>query len=282
MDATQIKFDDDQTYHNDKRISASMLKLAHTKTMAHVYAQFFDPDREPVSSSSLEFGTMFHCAVLQPERFDDWFVVMPDGLDRRTKEGKQLWADIQASGKDPVRIGDWERQVKMAAKIRELPDFVDILANNPIFEGCVYTKSARAKFDIFVPPCTRWPRGLIADIKTAKDSSPLWFGRDACRLGYHIQAAHYIDTVREGLGLLDDPEFMIFASEKTEPFLAAPYLLGDELVHLGRKDAAVAIDKIILALETNVWPGYHTQAEALEFPDWAFEDDEEEIELGDE
>ena len=66
-------------YHSDtQRISASMVKMMHTKTPAHVYDSYINPDREPIEPTpAMQFGSMVHKAILEPETFDDCYCVMP-------------------------------------------------------------------------------------------------------------------------------------------------------------------------------------------------------------
>lgn len=267
-------------YHADTtRISASMIKMMHAKTPAHVYDAFFAPDREQPDSAALDFGRMFHAAVLEPETFDDKYMVMPEGLDRRTKEGKALWADILASGKQAVASDKFNDVKKMAANIHKLPIWSKIMDNNPQFEKTVMTENRRIRMDIFVEPCDDFPRGLIVDLKSCVDASPYRFGYDCNKLGYHIQAAHYCDVVFEVSGF--KPDFIILASEKTRPFIAKAYEIGQIELSIGLKLASEAYGRLIECLALEEWPSYGQDIEPIALPTFAY-DDEQEITMGDE
>ena len=267
-------------YHADTtRISASMIKMMHAKTPAHVYDAFFAPDREQPASAALDFGKMFHAAVLEPETFDDKYMVMPEGLDRRTKEGKALWDDILASGKQAVADNKFNDVKKMAANIHKLPIWSKIMANNPQFEKTVRTDRKRIRMDIFVEPCDDFPRGLIGDLKSCADASPYKFGYDCNKLGYHIQAAHYCDVVFEVSGF--KPDFIILASEKTRPFIAKAYEIGQIELSIGLKLASEAYGRLIECLALEEWPSYGQDIEPIALPTFAY-DDEQEITTGDE
>lgn len=267
-------------YHADTtRISASMIKMMHAKTPAHVYDAFFAPDREQPDSASLDFGKMFHAAVLEPETFDDKYMVIPEGLDRRTKEGKALWADILASGKQAVADNKFNDVKKMAANIHKLPIWSKIMDNNPQFEKTVMTENRRIRMDIFVEPCDDFPRGLIVDLKSCADASPYRFGYDCNKFGYHIQAAHYCDVVFEVSGF--KPDFIILASEKTRPFIAKAYEIGQIELSIGLKLASEAYGRLIECLALEEWPAYGDDIEPIALPTFAY-DDEQEITTGDE
>jgi len=253
--------------------------MMHAKTPAHVYDAFFAPDREQPDSAALDFGKMFHAAVLEPETFDDKYMVMPEGLDRRTKEGKALWADILASGKQAVADNKFNDVKKMAANIHKLPIWSKIMANNPQFEKTVRTDRKRIRMDIFVEPCDDFPRGLIGDLKSCADASPYKFGYDCNKLGYHIQAAHYCDVVFEVSGF--KPDFIILASEKTRPFIAKAYEIGQIELSIGLKLASEAYGRLIECLALEEWPSYGQDIEPIALPTFAY-DDEQEITMGDE
>jgi len=268
-------------YHADTtRISASMIKMMHAKTPAHVYDAFFAPDREQPESAALDFGRMFHAAVLEPETFDDKYMVMPEGLDRRTKEGKALWADILASGKQAVASDKFNDVKKMAANIHKLPIWSKIMDNNPQFEKTVMTENRRIRMDIFVEPCDDFPRGLIVDLKSCVDASPYRFGYDCNKLGYHIQAAYYCDVVFNKTGGWI-PDFTILASEKTRPFIAKAYEVGQVERNIGWQIAYSAYEKLVGCMAKNEWPAYGDDIEPIALPTFAY-DDEQEITTGDE
>ena len=265
-------------YHADKtRISASMVKMMHAKTPAHVYDAYFAEDREQKDTPAMAFGRMVHAAILEPEKFDDKFMVMPEGLDRRTKEGKDLWADIQASGKSVVKHDEFNSALKMAASVHSLPIWADIISNSPQFEVSVRTKEKRARMDTFVPPCARFPDGLIVDLKSTVDASPFAFGRDLNKLGYHLQAAFYCDLVHELSGRT--PEFLVIAVEKTRPFIAKPYMIGPGEIEIGRKYANAAYSRIVECLESGCWPAYGDEPEEIALPNWAYSEFEDNLEI---
>lgn len=86
-----------EDYRNDEAFSRSQLfKLS--KSPAHFKYALENPE---VETPALAFGTAFHAYVLEKDKFDSEYIVAPK-LDRRTKEGKALAAQIEASGKIPI------------------------------------------------------------------------------------------------------------------------------------------------------------------------------------
>jgi hypothetical protein len=54
---------------NIQRVSPSFLK-AFRRSAAHAWEQYVNPDRERTQSEAQRIGTVLHCAILEPERFD--------------------------------------------------------------------------------------------------------------------------------------------------------------------------------------------------------------------
>ena len=77
-----------EQYHADtSAISASGLKL-FMRSPAHYYAAYLDPNRvERQPTPAMRLGTATHCAILEPTRFNAEYAVIPESIDRRTKEG---------------------------------------------------------------------------------------------------------------------------------------------------------------------------------------------------
>jgi hypothetical protein len=59
---------------NIQRVSPSFLKPAK-RSLAHAWAAYVDPDRSVEQTDAMRIGTMLHCAILEPERFETEYVV---------------------------------------------------------------------------------------------------------------------------------------------------------------------------------------------------------------
>ena len=70
--------------------NASLLKVALAKTPAHAWSEYINPDREQQEDAG-EFliGNMFHCRLLEPELFDQRYLVLPEDAPKRPT-AKQL------------------------------------------------------------------------------------------------------------------------------------------------------------------------------------------------
>ena len=89
-------------------------------------------------------------------------------------------------------------------------------------------------------------------------------------LGYHMQAAHYLDMAIDHDLIDPDAPFRFVVQEKEAPFLVAVVSVGADYLALGRRDMRRAIDLWAECTRTNTWPGY--PATVAEPPRWALDE----------
>jgi hypothetical protein len=97
----EIETMENTEYHAHPALSASGLRVLKRSPL-HYWDRYINPDRvttEP--TEAMQLGTLIHCAVLEPDQFDVRYIAVPEGIDKRTKEGKQVWADLLATGREP-------------------------------------------------------------------------------------------------------------------------------------------------------------------------------------
>ena len=82
-----------EQYHATDAVSASLLKQI-AKSPAHAKA-YLSQQQEP--TAAMLFGTAFHCAVLEYEKFTQQYAVFVG--DKRTKDGKATYEALVAEGK---------------------------------------------------------------------------------------------------------------------------------------------------------------------------------------
>lgn len=262
-------------YHDLKLTNSSLLKAMWSSTPAHVYHDYFSGEEKP-ENRNLVFGSMIHMAILEPEKFDDCYIVMPDGLDRRTKEGKALWADIQGSGKEPIKQSEWDAYLKMGASVLSLDFF---RRNNPkkaLKEASLIDEGGdrKCRLDLIF---AHEEHVYIIDLKTTQDASMAGFQRSAYKLGYHIQAAWYTDMAIE---YFKRPVTFMFACVEKKSHLSAMYEANPQFIEQGRKDYQQAQQQLEFCLQADQWPGYPTETQELGLPHWVIEANEiNEIEI---
>lgn len=289
MDSIIIRDMPNAEYHSNPAISSSMLKTLN-KSPRHCYAKHIDPQREATQPTpAMQLGTCFHVMLLEPHRENEVLTVVPEGVDRRSKAGKEFFAELESSGKISVKHEDYARLKGMVESALGNNEIVKILTHpGAIFEGSIFytdpDTGAKCKIrpDLCILPCADFPNGLIVDLKSAADASINEFQHSAYRLGYHIQAGWYAWVFMNAIGTDALPEFRFIAVEKEAPFCVA-WLDADceEFVSIGMTHALSLYEKITACMKDGSWPGYPESLQKLSLPAHVLKQFEgEEVEVG--
>jgi exodeoxyribonuclease VIII len=152
--------------------------------------------------------------ALEPESFSDRFFVLPK-IDRRTKEGKAAYAEIQEASKSKTLLDgdDYADAIACVQALNNHPKFATIMAQpkrvEVPFEFDLFGHKFKAK-----PDCIVDSMRLIVDIKTTDDASHKWL-YSAKDLGYHRQAWIYRHALSLETGI--DYDFIFAVVEKPKP-----------------------------------------------------------------
>ena len=264
-----------ETYHADPAIGSSGFKLL-AKSPAHYFAAYLDPERPPRKETpAFKIGKAWHTAVFEPGDFDNRYTVMPEGLDRRTKEGKALWAEIIASGKTPLSAGEIADLKAMGRAANAHPATRVLFTQGGLCEASIFWQDpdhgvlCKIRPDYMVPPCQQFPNGLIIDGKSAEDASPEGFARATWNWEMFYQAAHYSDGFQRHFETSKPPKFLWLAQEKERPYATAIYAASDDLVEYGRRRIAPLKRLYADCMATECWHGYPTNVSTLALPSWA-------------
>lgn len=262
-------------HHAHPAIGASGLKLLQRSPL-HYWARYVDPNRVPEPPTpAMVIGTAWHAAVFEPLSFKRDYVEIPEGLDRRTKEGKALYAEIEASGRTPFSAATMADIRAMAAAARRHPEFARLCAQQPMCEASMFWTDpdtgleCKIRPDFFIAPGAAFPNGLIIDGKSTQDASPEAFGKQAWNLDYALQAAWYVDGFQRVHGTADAPQFLWLVQEKDRPYATAMYQAGDDLLELGRRQYRPMLQLLAECKQRNEWPGYPSEVTPLALPAWA-------------
>lgn len=255
-------------YHTRKlgRVSTGALKAA-LRTPAHYRAWVDAKDAD--DTEARDFGRQLHMAALEPFRFAQTYMVLPDGLaDGRTREGKAQRAEwkAQAAGRQPIKAEDYRAIGGMIGSLARHPIVSRLIAHpDGIAESTLrwtdplYGLECQARPDWLIPSF-----GSILDIKSALVASPGRWAYAARDFGYDLQAAHYLDGAFHCGGLA--MEFVFAVVEKEPPYAVAVYELDSESLAKAREARLAAMRAIADGLATGVWPAYGDGIETLTIP----------------
>ena len=247
-------------YFERPEINCSSLKLI-LQAPALYQHQKTTPRTE---TKAMKVGSAVHCLTLEPSVFVDAYAVAP-AVDKRTKEGKQVWAELEETGKTILSIDEFELVQGVSEAVQNHPTASKLLSEG-IAEHEIYTSidgvPAKAKLD--------WYRnGFVIDLKTTEDASPSGFRTAVAKYKYAIQAAWYLDCC--AAAGMNATEFIFIAVEKSAPYLIGIYVLSEADIERGRADYQKALALYCECESSGVWRGYSPHIETLtDLPSWAF------------
>lgn len=220
--------------------------------------------RKVEPSQEMLMGTAIHEAVLEGK--SPSYIVRPEGMDGRTKEGKE-WKTRNA-GKI-ILSQDEDAGVRNAIKaVRESADAQYLLGLCKQREiGIIQTyKGVEIKGRLDAYGNDEAGKVIILDLKTSSSADPEEFGRKIFNLKYASQCAWYRALLALELGLDYAPNWMWIICETQEPYDVAIYQPSDEMIEIGNAQMDHCIETYRSCKNSNKWPGYSNGIITLEAP----------------
>jgi hypothetical protein len=254
-----ILFDESSdTYHDNPAIGSGNIRdfLKSPK----LFRGNMDGLWKRTSSKALELGSLAHLYFLEGEKFQSQVEMVPDGLDRRTKEGK-AWAEAKA-GKTLIKQEDWQTIEQMAASCP--PSVYNLLANGKS------EVTVRARMEGLDCQCRfdNWNgyTNTIIDLKTTKDIDTI--GQSVWNYGYHIQQEWY-----QRLALCETGKqhtFTFIFVETEPPYRWRIVTLADDLTRIAEAKVSKALTGIKERMASGDWTDSLIQ-QTITAPAWAKE-----------
>lgn len=222
---------------------------------------------------ALVFGQVTHKLLLQPDTFDDEFVIAPN-CDRRTKAGKEEYETfLQTVGERTViSQDDFDKALEMVAAVRYNPlanRFLQGETEVPYFWTDELTgERCKCRVDCLHKEDNRF---CIVDYKTTGNAqTEIFSNKDVFRWGYHFQAAMYSEGVMHGLNLTERPQFIFVVQEKQAPYSVNVIAVPDEVMLAGLDKYRELLGRYRECLVMDYWPGYNDMGELNEIalPGW--------------
>lgn len=252
------------------------------------------PD-EGRDTKALMDGRRYHHFVLEPDSFDQFYALRTKAIEDELFDEAKLdkacrakgfstklktyerWKEKQeSSGHEVISQFDFDvlQDMRRALMLNEevfaelgscRSDQLEVSA----FAGFEFRRGPyqgkkmqlKARFDLV-------PAGdALIDLKTARNTHPRKFARQAWELGYDIQGAFYQDVANaNGLG---KKRFGFLAQDKFPPYLSCIHWVNGWLGH-GRVRYSKIISDLADAIMRDKWPGY--ESGELEPPSYAMDE----------
>ena len=257
MNKSGIVIETNAEYHG-YREAISKSRLANMSVCPAYFKWCEDNPTEP--SDDMVIGSAFHKIVLEPETFDDEFVVMPN-FDRRTKEGKLKYAEFveQSEGKTVITQEQYDTICGMRDSIMSNPYARKLINGN--IEQSMYWTDELTKVECKCRPDV-WrkvaDRVVITDLKSTKSVMPNDFMRDVVKYHYDLQTAMYREGVSKNLNMpKDNIDFVFIAVEKKTPYLLNIMQADTYVIQKGEADFREYIGTYKECLETQNWYSFN-------------------------
>ena len=193
--------------------------------------------KEP--TDNLILGSVIHTLILEPQKLDDEYIIMPE-LNLRTNDGKaqkaEFEAEAKATNKTLVKSEIFNQAEAVAKSFLNSPlsSFLrgEVKAEASFF-GEIDGVKVKARPDLILPE-----QKIIIDFKTTSTSgggSADGFAKMAANFSYYIQAALYLE-------ITEYKQFYFIVLETAEPFMVGCYTLDSEALEFGKSEIRRAIE----------------------------------------
>lgn len=266
-----------EEYHSTPAVSNTVLSSI-ARSPAHCYALHVAEDRRKQATTPAFFaGTLAHCAILEPDALLERYMLKPEGLDLRTKAGKE-WRDALPAGVLTIGADEYATALAQRDAVRAVPELAELLAEG-VAEVSAFWRDDETGLQCKCRP--DWVhtlsdgRVILVDVKTTVDASPQQFSRSVWKYGYHRQAAWYSAGYARAAGV-EVAGFVFAAVTSSHPFIGAAHTLDDDYMRIGQDECRRLLDEYADCKLTGRWPAFPGM-NLLSPPAWAAQSDEVEV-----
>ena len=223
-------------------------------------------------TAAMRLGSAVDCAIFEPERFGDRFIVYTES--KTTGEGaRKRWQEFQKehAHQSILSLEDDQYVTAISSAVLQNQHARELLEVGRAQVGFTWQDPSgivgKGKLD--------WLTGqtAIVDLKTGARIGEYHLGSHAWELGYFHQFAYYRRGLSVALGCeaYSIPIFVI-AAETDPPFDVGVLRVDDESLAVASADVEQLLAKYLDCLERG-WPGQYPDVGMLRAPHWALADD---------
>lgn len=275
MTAEQYRAVDAVNWSALKHIASSPKHYRHALTASA-------PDTE-----SQRAGSMFHTALLEPEKFAERYAVLPADAPRRPSAAQwnakkpspdsiaamewwTNWNQLYAAC-EIVEHHEWQAAYNMANAVRTDANAGRYLAGAQLIEIAVIWRDpatglmCKARPDLVA---RRDDALVLLDVKSCRPADACTFGARAAAYGYHCQLAHYRNGLAENGVKVS--ECGIISCESIVPHDVGVHWLDSETRALAHETVDGLLHRVAECTASGKWPGRYEQEQTLLMPAYMF------------
>lgn len=194
-------------------------------------------------TDSILLGKVLHTLVLEPHNFTKEYATAPE-CDRRTKEGKAIYAEFLKTSKDKTVISStiYNQAVEMA---------ISVLSNEQskaLIDGAI-SKEKRIDWEMYGFKFLSFLDGegedYVFDLKSMPDADPKKVQREILSRCLWLQGGMYLKALEE------DKDYYIIAVDKKGN--VSVHLLMESLIDYGKSEFRRLCEDFEDCLSTNSW-----------------------------
>lgn len=233
----------------------------------------------PTETKALRVGDGEHAAVLEPERFEKEYIILPQDCKPGTKQDPNVGmgarkaafeAAAEAKGQTILQPADYDNIREMAAVIHAEQKAMDLLCNGEAelsgyFMDPDYGILVKIRLD-YINKLKR----IVTDLKTAADARHRPFRASAFTHGYDLQAYMGLYGLTQITGETHD-EFRFIVIESEGYHGLKIYRADEEMLDTGFKKYCESMQIYKQSIESGMWDGYNAECEDLGSPSYAKE-----------
>lgn len=257
-------------YHSHPSLSKSMLAVLGD-CPARFKHMYIDGNKRQ-ETESLRIGKAVHTLALEPKKWKAEYVTFSG--DRRTKQGKEDYAEALASGKTIINEKEIEQIEGMANSLSKNPFALALLKADGYAESTIIWNEDG--LDLRCRPDFMRNDGLIVDLKTCRSANPSIFHSDAWKFHYDVSVAMTSRGYEAHFGKPAD-NYVFLCIEVEAPYIVEcfeSYAAMDNITGMSYLSAGeVRLNKLINKYKeckaADNWPSYSGRITTMKIPSWA-------------
>lgn len=221
----------------------------------------------------MQMGTDLHCAILEPDRFEKEYRVIPSECRVGSGKGQKLRLaefEVQAkhNGWNIINAEDMETIKRMSEAVRTDQDAIEIMEGSAFeVSGFWYDVDEKDVLCKIRPDVLNTEKMILGDLKKTTDARQHVFESHAHKMGYHMQA-HWGIYGMTHITKTEHRDFRFIVVEDHEPWEVQVYRASRDFLQIGGIDCGKAFARYVECLKSDIWPGYEKGVKELNPPGW--------------